>query len=188
MNFYDNQTYEKTDYSLRPIEKGGYENCLFRHCNFSESDLSGVNFTDCRFEDCNLSMAKINNTQLNGITFSNCKMLGLKFEHCNPFLFEVRFAGCLLDLSSFYKVKLKKTRFESCTLHEVDFSQADLTEAVLAECDLRGAVFDFTTLVKTDFRTSVHYSIHPENNKIKKARFSREGIAGLLDRYDIIIE
>jgi len=70
----------------------------------------------------------------------------------------------------------------------VDFSQADLTEAVFEQCDLLGAVFDFTTLVKTDFRTSFNYSIHPENNKIKKARFSREGIAGLLDRYDIIIE
>lgn len=188
MNFYDHQTFDKSDYSLHSIEKGAYENCLFRHCNFSEVDVSGLNFIDCRFEDCNLSIAKISNTTFNNVHFSRCKILGLKFENCNPFLFEVHFTGCILNLSSFYKIKLKKTRFESCSLREVDFTQADLTEASLEQCDLSGAVFDFTTLFKTDFRTSFNYSIHPETNKIKKARFSREGIAGLLDRYDICIE
>jgi len=33
----------------------------------------------------------------------------------------------------------------------------------------------------------VNYSIDPEKNKIKKARFSTAGIAGLLDKYDIEI-
>jgi len=33
-----------------------------------------------------------------------------------------------------------------------------------------------------------NYSIDPELNKIKKARFSTQGIAGLLDKYDIEIE
>jgi len=115
-------------------------------------------------------------------------MLGLKFEHCNPFLFKVDFESCQLNLSSFYKLKLKKAMFRNCTLHEVDFTEADLPEVVFDNCDLRGAVFDFTNLVKADFRTSFNYSVHPETNKIKKARFSKEGIAGLLDKYDIIIE
>jgi hypothetical protein len=33
-----------------------------------------------------------------------------------------------------------------------------------------------------------NYSIDPDLNKIKKARFSTQGIAGLLDKYDIEIE
>jgi hypothetical protein len=37
-------------------------------------------------------------------------------------------------------------------------------------------------------RTSYNYSINPEVNRIKKAKFSTTGIAGLLHKYDIEIE
>jgi hypothetical protein len=43
-------------------------------------------------------------------------------------------------------------------------------------------------LEKADFRTSYNYSINPEVNRIKKAKFSTAGIAGLLCKYDIEIE
>jgi fluoroquinolone resistance protein len=43
-------------------------------------------------------------------------------------------------------------------------------------------------LEKADFRTSNGYSIDPEMNRIKKAKFSLEGVAGLLDKYDIEVE
>ena len=39
-----------------------------------------------------------------------------------------------------------------------------------------------------DFRTSIHFSIHPENNKIKNSIFSQSEIRGLLDQYGIVIE
>ena len=68
------------------------------------------------------------------------------------------------------------------------FAEADLTEAVFKDCDLSGAIFDYTVLEKADLRTAQHYSIDPENNRLKKARFSIFGIAGLLDKYDIDIE
>ncbi len=192
MPYFDDQTYEKLDYSTNPPEKGNYESCRFRDCNFTNSNLSDINFTDCRFEDCNLSLSKINNTQMDDIAFVNCKMLGLKFEHCNPFLFKVDFESCQLNLSSFYKLKLKKTKFRSCALHEVDFTEADLPEAVFDNCDLRGAVFEFTNLVKADFRSVVFQSIQnsprrPNNNQDSPHSQKKE-IAGLLDRYDIIIE
>lgn len=115
-------------------------------------------------------------------------MLGLKFEHCNPFLFSVNFESCQLNLSSFYKLKLKKIKFSNCTLHEVDFTEADLSEASFVNCDLHGATFEYCTLTKADFRTAVNFAIHPETNKIAKARFSRQNLEGLLLRYDINIE
>jgi len=66
--------------------------------------------------------------------------------------------------------------------------EADLTNSVFTNCDLAGTVFENTILVKADFRTSYNYSINPETNKIKKAKFSILGVAGLLDRYDIVVE
>ncbi|MCC6186899.1 MAG: pentapeptide repeat-containing protein, partial [Chitinophagaceae bacterium] len=42
-------------------------------------------------------------------------------------------------------------------------------------------------LEKTDFRSAYNYSIHPERNRIKKAKFAQAGLAGLLQHYDIVI-
>ena len=51
-----------------------------------------------------------------------------------------------------------------------------------------GAAFENTILEKADFRTSFNYSIDPGKNRIKKAKFSLAGIAGLLEKYDIEID
>jgi uncharacterized protein YjbI with pentapeptide repeats len=143
---------------------------------------------ECEFENCNLSMAKMTKTALRDIKFLNCKMLGLHFEDCNPFGLAVSFENCNLSHSSFFRNKLKKTTFNNLKLHEVDFTECDLTGSVFDNCDLMNATFDRTNLEKADFRTSFNYSISPETNRIKKARFSLSGIAGLLYKYDIEIE
>jgi hypothetical protein len=53
---------------------------------------------------------------------------------------------------------------------------------------LTGARFENTIIEKADLRTSYNYSIDPENNRIKKAKFSLAQIAGLLDKYNIEID
>jgi uncharacterized protein YjbI with pentapeptide repeats len=115
-------------------------------------------------------------------------MLGLRFDTCNAFGLSFSFDGCQLNHSSFYKMKIKKTVFKNTQLHEVDFAEADLSNAVFDNCYLTQAVFDHTIIEKADFRTAYNYSINPENNKIKKAKFSIQGISGLLDKYEIDIE
>jgi fluoroquinolone resistance protein len=55
-------------------------------------------------------------------------------------------------------------------------------------CDLKRAVFENTNLESADLRTSFNFTIDPENNCIGKAKFSTQNTAGLLDRYNIIIE
>jgi uncharacterized protein YjbI with pentapeptide repeats len=98
------------------------------------------------------------------------------------------FENCVLKLAVFYKLKLKKTRFKNCNLQETEFTEADLTSASFDNCDLQRAIFQKTNLEKVDFRTSFNYSIDPEQNRITKARFSRLGVVGLLDKYRIEIE
>jgi uncharacterized protein YjbI with pentapeptide repeats len=73
-------------------------------------------------------------------------------------------------------------------LKEVDFSECDLTESIFENCDLNSANFDQTILEKADLRTAYNYSIDPEINRIKKAKFSIQSISGLLIKYDIKIE
>ena len=184
----ENKNFDRLDYTTEKLLCEIYENCRFVNCNFYNSDLLNVTFRECTFESCDLSLASLKNTAMNDIRFIGCKLVGVQFEECNPFLFSVNFENCVLKLAVFFKVKLKKTRFKNCNLQETDFTEADMTEAVLDNCDLQRAIFQRTNLEKADLRTSSHYSIDPETNKIKKARFSRMGIAGLLDKYGIVIE
>jgi len=73
-------------------------------------------------------------------------------------------------------------------MHETDFTGADFAGAIFENCDLKRAVFAATILEKADFTSSYNYSIDPNDNRIKKARFSYPGVIGLLDKYDIVIE
>jgi uncharacterized protein YjbI with pentapeptide repeats len=114
-------------------------------------------------------------------------MIGLKFEECNSFLMAFSFNHCVLNFSSFYQLNLKNTAFSECKLIEVDFTTANLTEASFNACNLEKAVFENTILEKTDLRNAFNFSIDPERNRLKKAKFSKENVEGLLSKYDILI-
>ncbi len=181
------KTFEKMDFTEQFLPVGEYEGCRFLNCNFEKSRLSSIKFIECEFVGCNLSLAKLDNTAFGDVIFKDCKMLGLHFEQANPFNFTVRFEKCMLDHTSFYKVKMKGTLFSNSKLVEVDFTETALTNSNFDNCDLQGAKFEHSNLEKTDFRTAVNYSIDPELNMLKKAKFSEAGIRGLLDKYDIEI-
>ena len=72
-------------------------------------------------------------------------------------------------------------------MHEVDFSLSDLNAAKFEDCDLFQATFFETNLTKADLSSSHNYSIDPENNQIQKARFSLDGLPGLLEKYQLVI-
>ncbi|MDA0194577.1 MAG: pentapeptide repeat-containing protein [Bacteroidetes bacterium] len=186
--YIEGQVFDRDDFSKRGLEQGEYENCSFNDCILSNADLKGSNFIACEFKNCDLSTAKIINTAFREIKFKNCKMLGLHFNTCNPFLFSAEYESCQLNLSSFYKCSLKNTIFEKCSLNEVDFAESDLTSSTFNNCDLIGATFEHTILEKADFRMAYNFLINPETNRIKKAKFSMAGVAGLLSKYDIEIE
>ena len=184
----EDELFEKKDYSAFPLPVGDYDNCTFVGCNFSGSDLSESRFSECTFKGCNLATAKLTKSAFQDTTFTECKLTGLHFEDCSEFLFSPTFDHCVLQFSSFAERKLKKITFRHCNLQEVDFTGADLTGALFDHCDLTRAHFEHSVLEKADFRTAFNYSIDPELNKLKKARFSTSGLSGLLDKYDLDID
>lgn len=182
------KTFDKVNFTVAPLHKGEYENCSFINCDFSATAFAGIVFIDCSFTNCNLSLVKLGNTVLRDVVFTGCKMLGLHFETCNQYGLSVKFTDCTLNHSSFYKTKIKKTQFKNCQLHEIDLTECDLTEASFYNCDFAKAAFENTVLEKADFRTSYNFSIDPMRNRIAKAKFSLSSVAGLLGRYDIMID
>jgi fluoroquinolone resistance protein len=169
------------------LPAGDFEGCRFSRCDLGGLDLSGINFTDCVFDECNLSATKIIQTTFNDVRFTGCKILGLHFETANQHLLSVHFEKSTLDLCSFYQCKMKKTVFNQCSLQEVDFTETILTEANFDGCNLKGAKFERSHLEKADLRTAINYSMDPELNKLKQARFSSPEVLSLLDKYQLRI-
>ncbi|WP_129716016.1 pentapeptide repeat-containing protein [Pedobacter sp. SYP-B3415] len=182
-NFFQDQEFSQ----VSVLQPGTYSNCLFKNADLSNAVFSACAFVDCLFESCNLSNATLARTALRSVRFNGCKILGVQFSQCDTFLLDLAFERCQLDLCSFYKLKLKKIRFVKCSLRETDFTGADLSEARFDECDLMMALFDGTVLQKADLRTAFNYTIRPDKNQIRKAKFSRSGLEGLLSDFDIII-
>jgi len=166
--FVDDESFEKIDFAAKELPKAEYDSCTFNGCN--------------------LSNIKTNKTVFRDVKFSDSKMMGIHFDHCSDFLFSVSFDTCILHFSSFYGMKLKKTPFKNSSFKEVDFTDADLSSADFALSDLQSAKFENSNLEKADFRQAFNYSINPSKNKIRKARFSTEGLPGLLEEFDIEIE
>jgi fluoroquinolone resistance protein len=188
MDHFPGKIFDKLDPKITPLVIGEYENCKFNNCDLSNANFSEFKLVNCEFNSCNLSLVRLNKTVLQNVKFKDCKLLGLLFEKCNPFGLELGLDSCNLNHSSFYKLKLKKIIFRNCQLQEADFSECDLSNSVFNNCDLSNTKFENTVLEKADLRGSVNFSIDPELNKIKKAKFSLTEIRGLLDKYDIEIE
>ncbi|SHF41362.1 Pentapeptide repeat-containing protein [Mariniphaga anaerophila] len=187
-DYTEGKTFKNDDFENSHPLKGEYEDCRFLDCDFSNGDLSDCIFVDCEFLGCNLSLAKLTTTTFRDAKFKECKMLGLRFDDCNPFGLAFSFEDCILNHSSLFGIKIKKTIFKNTQLQEVDFTASDLTGSLFDNCDLARATFERTVIEKADFRTSYNYSIDPENNRVRKAKFSVRGIAGLLEKYDLNID
>ena len=186
--YHENKEFKSIDYSEKTLRDREFAKCTFISCNFTNSDLRDNNFDDCVFENCNFSMTLIGNVGLSNVVFSNCKILGVDFSKCSKFMFSFNFDNCMLDYSIFFGSKLKGTSYKRCSLREVDFSESNLTSVNFQEADLTGARFSNTVLEKADFRNARNFSIDPEFNKMKNAKFSAHQLEGLLHKYKLDIK
>ena len=165
-----------------------FERCTFVNCDLSKCNYLGTAFIDSDFINCNFTEAKVNYVSFRDVQFTDCNFTGVNFSMCDPLLFRFSFKDCILDYAKFYTLKLKGIFFNNCSMVAVDFMKTDLTEAVFTDCNLHQSVFIDTIANKTDFTTSYNFTIDPERNKLKKAKFSLEGLKGLLTKYDIVVK
>ena len=184
----EDRDFKGVDFAQQNLKTTTYERCTFVDCIFSKAVLTGFVFEECHFNNCDFSLAVITETAFRSVIFKGCKLLGLHFDSCHLFLLSMQFYNCQINLASFYKLKIKNTLFKDCNMQEVDFTEADLTSAKFDNCDLGAALFIYTILNKADLSTAYNYTLDPEINKLKKAKFSRQGLAGLLAKYDLILE
>lgn len=185
---YQNIEFEGISYVGDTFTEDDFDYCTFSNCDFTNVIFSSCKFHECIFVDCNLSMTQFPQSTLSELLFKSSKVLGVNFGQCNDFIFEVHFENCTLDYSSFEKRKMIKARIIKSSLKGVDFAHADLKESNFSDSDFTEAMFYHTNLQKANFVTATNYIIDPDENNIKKAAFSRDGLAGLLLKHNIIIK
>jgi len=132
-------------------------------------------------------MVPVGEAVFTNAVFRGCKLMGVDFSKVRKFLLSMSFEECNLNDAFFFGLSLKGIRFSNCSMEEANFSEAMLAEANFGGCNLTGAIFDRTNLERADFTYASGYSINPENNRIRKAKFSIPGVIGLLNSYDIDI-
>lgn len=184
-HYIEDQHFRYEGPGIHDLQLGTYEGCHFVNGNFTGQDLTDCKFLDCVFDHCILDRVNMTNVSFNAVQFLHCKMMGIAFDKANEHLFIVDLKHCILNYSSFRERRMPGFTFEHCEMQEVDFEATDLTNANFHHCMLQRARFEHTTLIRADFRTATHYTIDPEKNKMKKARFKLEGVAGLLEKYHI---
>ncbi len=184
---YFNQVFDQNSEIGEQWREQEFEQCQFKKLDLSRKAFTGSSFVNCRFDDCDLSRVELGNTKLYDVTFLDCKLNHVDFSPCNAFAFHVDFQKCQLDYTVFLNRKLRKTNFVECSLREAQFLRCEMVGAVFNHCDLELARFEKNNLTQADFSSSYNLTVDPDENKVKKARFSLYNLPGLLTKYDLVI-
>lgn len=188
MNYYTDFKFQQPDLISSQLKKGTYDGCSFEEIDFSNQFLDGYTFLDCIFRGCNLSNSNVGGSQFSDSRFLDCKLLGLKMENKGMLNSGLTFINCHMDFASARSSILRGTSFEGCSLRDADFSDCDLSGASFITCDLNRALFFHSNLEGVNFTTSLNISLDPDQNRLKKARFSLQSLPGLLQKYGIEID
>ena len=186
MDYY-NQVFDQPDSLPDQWINQAFEQCVFRKLDVARMIFAGASFVNCRFEDCILTRVDLKNTKLYDVNFLTCQLAHVDFGLCNAFGFHVNFQTCQLDYTVFLNRKLKKANFTDCSIKEAHFLNCDLSGSVFKGCNLELTRFEANNLTQVDFSSSYNVVLDPDDNKVKKARFSIHELPGLLTKYDLVI-
>ena len=184
---FSDQTFFSLNLKSQVVEERLFENCIFVSCNFGGASFKRCRFIDCTFQGCDLSNWQIHGSRLREIAFKDSKMVGIIWGNASA-ITHLNLERCVLDFSNFAGLDLRKSLIRECMAREVDFSDANLCEVDCRGTDFAGTRFANTNLLKADFRQALNYSIRPDGNKLKQAKFSLPEATLLLYGLDIVLE
>ena len=95
---------------------------------------------------------------------------------------------CAISHSTFIGLSLRRMQIAECLARDVDFTEADLSQADCRHTDFAQSRFLHTDLTKADFTGATNYAIAPNLNVLKKTKFSLPEAMSLLYGLDIILE
>ena len=155
-----------------------FEACVFEGVDWSGKDLRGARFEECTFVACDLSNMRTLGLGLQDVTFRESKLVGFDFALCNALGFRVHMEDCIADAVNGEATDFRNVTWKGGRAHGADFTGANL----------EGLAFDCVDLTGADFRTATGWRIRPDENRMRGAKFRRDGLEGLLSAYDLDLE
>lgn len=189
---YFDQTFDKVHLGPDEILNGKFTDCVFSQCSFETAILSNCRFSNCLFQQCNLNLVKLPGSSFPATRFEKSKLLGVDWTQANwstsGFDSLVRFDECVISHSTFIGLALKRIRITNCIANEVDFRDADLSNADFTGTDLDRSIFGNTNLTEADLSQARNYMVDPSKNRLKHAKFSMPEAMALLYSMDIVLK
>lgn len=190
---YADQVFSGLDLRGVTLADAGFSDCTFEHCALGQVVLYRCSLLDCRFRDCDLSNMTPTNSRFVDVEFKQSKLLGVDWtvagdKNTSKLPLSLAFEDCVLSLSSFFGLSLKKSRLLRCVAHDADFSEADLSGCDCRETDFTKARFLHTNLSNANFSGARNYRIDPLANTVRRARFSLPEALALLEALDVRID
>ena len=169
-----------------------FENCQFEKSCFNEAKLIACQFIDCDFISCNLSSVRLNHTSFSGAVFHESKLIGINWTEARwPYIkltSPIQFHRSNISHSSFYALDLKEIIIEDCKAHDVDFREGDFSNGNFILTDFERSQFMHTKLVSANFVEAINYYINPNENDIRKGKFSMPDVINLLQGFELEIQ
>lgn len=188
---YNDARFDGIDLPDATIRFKTFEGCEFIKCRLNGVKFVECSFRNCRFDRCDLSLAAVTRCRFNGVVFKDCKLVGINWTDAQwgtaGLHQPVAFEGCTLNYGTFIGLALRKLKLTRCTAHDVDFGDADLTQADLRHTDFADSRFHHTNLTEADFTHARNYQIDAAANKLKKTRFALPEAIALLRSLDIVL-
>ena len=185
------QQFKGLNYQNVEIIDKEFDECMFVDCTLRETSFVNCRFRDCAFQGSDLSLVRVENCTFTTTTFQDSQLIGINWAeaswHPRGFLKTVDFINCILNYSSFFGLSLKAIKFVNCMAKEVDFAEADLTDAQCLKTDFSNSRFHHTNLTQADFTGATNYAIAADNNVLKTTKFSLPEAMSLLYSLDIIL-
>lgn len=188
MVFYEDLIISKENLEEIDFREGEFYNCTFSNLDLSERDLREGTFENCSFKNVRLNNNKLDGVRFLGVVFLDSELISLNFTKINQFVIDINIENSYLKYCNFSDLNLGKMKIQSSSLIESICFQTNFEKGSFKGTDLNGTTFDRCNLEKVDFRGSENYTINLNENKIKGAIFSEDGLAGLLKNFEIKIK
>ena len=188
---YADETFTGVESADSDVRFKTFDNCTFSKCHFNGVRFVECRFNACRFRQCDLSLASVKGCIFSGVEFTGSKLTGVNWTDANwrtmSLLKPLAFDNCTLNYGTFIGLTLRKLALTHCVAHDVDFTEADLTQADFRHTDLTDSRFHHTNLTEANFAHARGYSIDAGANKLKKTKFALPEAISLLRSLDIVL-
>ncbi|MCP4538472.1 MAG: pentapeptide repeat-containing protein [Chloroflexi bacterium] len=188
---YADQVFKDIHLERDQLVSSQFYDCEFVQCSFTESEFRNCRFVNCVFRQCDLSLVRVPGSTFSATRFEESKAVGVNWTQADwpatglgdP----LGFIKSAISHSTFIGLRLKGIQIKDCIAIDVDFREANLSQADLAGTDLYGSRFGNTDLTKADLSHARNYHINPGQNVLSQAKFSLPEAMSLLYGLDIVL-